>query len=1032
MVILLGFAGPLRADWQHLDTSDGLAANRVFAVLEDASGDLWFGTYHDGGISRYDGLRWTTYTTADGLVNNDVWAIHEDWRGRLWFATYGGGVATYDGQDWSTYTSSDGLAGDDVRAIAEIGSLALWFGTSGQGVSYYDGVNWSTYTTADGLAGNDVRAVHVDSSGDSWFGTYGGGLSRFDGATWTTYTTADGLAGNAVWAIHEDRTGALWFGTSGGVSYFHDNTWTTYTTTDGLAYNDVRSVLEDRHGNLWFGTYGGGVSRFDGVGWLTYALPEGLSRVHSICEDSSGNLWFGTHEHGVFRYDGVTWTTYHDVDGDTYEDWIYGVVEDSSQRVWFATLGAGVSCLDGVSWTTYTTLDGLASNDVRAVAEDHEGDMWFGTYGGGISRYDGTEWTTYTAADGLADNFIRSITVDSFGELWIGTVGSGVSRYDGVNWTTYTTEDGLGGHDVRAICEDSEGDMWFATWGGGVSRFDGSDWVTFTTQDGLVDTDVRGILEDSAGRMWFGTYRGISRYDGGVWSTFTTADGIASNNVGPMLEDTAGNLWFTTWGGGVSLYDGSYWTIFTASDGLAGNDVGCVTEDGLGRLWFGTRSGATVLGLDLVPPQTVISHGPTPLSTDRRQVVGFAAAFGEARSIRFSCSFDESPWSGWTAAGSWVMDGIADGEHEFRVVARDGAANVDSTPAAVAFEVDATPPLPVVTSPLHGDAVSDSLTIVGTAADLRFGRFTVAARLVGTSIWESLATAYTPVVDGVLSCWNTAEVPDGYYELRLSVVDTLGLTGSTLVMVEVDNESPSASETSPVQISAATGGYVCTVNREVSLYFPPHAFAGDTEVAVDPADSSAVPDTLPCGAALVLPGYVAAWGGADLRKQAVLEMALERPHDLPDGRVMSLYASYTRDGWVRLGGTVASDGLAIRAAVDRPGMYALYLDDGGDSGDGLSGLTLTPRVLSSTGVVGREEVSVGFVLGRAGRVTASVYCRSGRTVRTLVSGERMDAGANLLSWDGRDDEGDLAPDGLYVICVEALGSKLVETAAVTK
>jgi hypothetical protein len=90
------------------------------------------------------------------------------------------------------------------------------------------------------------------------------------------------------------------------------------------------------------------------------------------------------------------------------------------------------------------------------------------------------------------------------------------------------------------------------------------------------------------------------------------------------------------------------------------------------------------------------------------------------------------------------------------------------------------------------------------------------------------------IVDGFLAGWNTRSIPDGNYELRLSVSDTLGLDGTARVSVIVDNQEPHAVVTSPARVSAASGGHVYTTGAEVDLYFPPHAFGADAVVTIDP------------------------------------------------------------------------------------------------------------------------------------------------------------------------------------------------------
>ena len=50
-----------------------------------------------------------------------------------------------------------------------------------------------------------------------------------------------------------------------------------------------------------------------------------------------------------------------------------------------------------------------------------------------------------------------------------------------------------------------------------------------------------------------------------------------------------------------------------------------------------------------------------------------------------------------------------------------------------------------------------------------------------------------------------------------------------------------------------------------------------------------------------------------------------------------------------------------------------------------------------------------------------IYNRAGRRVRELARGLVLAAGANLLYWDGRDQDGRTVDDGVYVVGVEALG-----------
>ncbi len=446
----------LAKSFTTFSTEQGLADNTILCILEDQSGNIWFGT--DGsGVSRYDkeaSLVRCNSNSCDHDLKN-----HEDLK------NHNKSLA----KAFTTYTTDEGLAGNTIWSIEEDQRGDLWFGTNGSGVSHYDWKSFTTYTTEQGLASNKIRCITEDQSGILWFGTEGGGVSRYDGKSFTTYGTDEGLVNNIVWSITEDKSGIIWFGTyGGGLSRYDGKSFTTFTTEQGLANNNIRSILEDQNGDLWFGS-GGGVSRYDWKSFTSFSINQGLAHnnVRSILEDQWGNLWFGTEEGGVSLY-------------------------------------------DGKSFTTFTTEHGLASNNIRCIVEDQNGNLWFGTNGSGVSRYDGKSFTTYTTEHGLANNTVWSIIEDQSGFIWFGTYGSGVSRYDGKSFTTFTTEQGLGDNTVLSITEDRYGNLWFGTYGGGLSRYDGHSFITFTTEHGLPDNVVLGVVTNIQAGLVIGTNFGLA------------------------------------------------------------------------------------------------------------------------------------------------------------------------------------------------------------------------------------------------------------------------------------------------------------------------------------------------------------------------------------------------------------------------------------------------------------------------------------------------------------------------------------------
>jgi ligand-binding sensor domain-containing protein len=103
--------------------------NYVFSLLIDPRGLKWVGTW-GGGVARFDGRTWTNFTTHDGLAGNVVYAIAQDPTGRLWFGT-NHGLSTYDGRSWATVPPSQRYTGGDVYSVAVAPDRSVWMGYKG-------------------------------------------------------------------------------------------------------------------------------------------------------------------------------------------------------------------------------------------------------------------------------------------------------------------------------------------------------------------------------------------------------------------------------------------------------------------------------------------------------------------------------------------------------------------------------------------------------------------------------------------------------------------------------------------------------------------------------------------------------------------------------------------------------------------------------------------------------------------------------------------------------------------------------------
>lgn len=57
------------------------------SMIEDKSGNVWFGGDQNGGLWRYDGKSFTKFSEKDGLTRYGIWNILEDKNDNLWLGT---------------------------------------------------------------------------------------------------------------------------------------------------------------------------------------------------------------------------------------------------------------------------------------------------------------------------------------------------------------------------------------------------------------------------------------------------------------------------------------------------------------------------------------------------------------------------------------------------------------------------------------------------------------------------------------------------------------------------------------------------------------------------------------------------------------------------------------------------------------------------------------------------------------------------------------------------------------------------------
>jgi ligand-binding sensor domain-containing protein/nitrate/nitrite-specific signal transduction histidine kinase len=322
-----------------------LSDDQVTSLYEDFSGVLWIGTTRGLSKYSWAANRFTLYTRLpacapgamaaatgqpleisglQGLSSDRVWAVHEDHTGNLWAGMFDAGLNRLDRATGTLtvyrYDPADpnSLSNDTVREIYEDRSGALWVSTDG-GLDQFEPGS-GAFLKDWGLGINEVVwAITEDRAGGLWIGTLAD-LYAFDrqSGRFTPYQKP-GWSPVAVRSLYADETGLLWVGTQGAGLYRWDGTrFTSYQPQTSNPYNAagtfIRSIftsLAVDSGAVWVGTDWSGLLRFDraapGGEFQRYTEKDGLvgNRVQCILADADGFLWLATNR-GVSRFDPAT------------------------------------------------------------------------------------------------------------------------------------------------------------------------------------------------------------------------------------------------------------------------------------------------------------------------------------------------------------------------------------------------------------------------------------------------------------------------------------------------------------------------------------------------------------------------------------------------------------------------------------------------------------------------------------------------------------------------------------------------------
>jgi ligand-binding sensor domain-containing protein/signal transduction histidine kinase len=340
-----------------------------------------------------------------------------------------------------------------------------------------------------------------------------------------------------------------------------------------LASDVIYRVFEDSHGYLWFASRGG-ISRFDGYGFVNYGVRQGLpsAGVRDILERRDGSYWLATSNSGVCRYNPSSGRAQRfscQTLGKTPDsNFAIQVYEDRSRRLWVGT-GDGVFVAEaGQSAVFRPVLLASIQLQIDSITQDGAGAMWFATNGHGLYRVRTDGSKVHFPPTG-AIRFVRALFTDRSGRVWCGT-GRGLALLareptagSSVIERSYESPR-ASENPATAIHQDRDGTIWFGG-SSGLTRLSAGSLRTYTTANGLSQTWITAITRDLSGNLWLGTSSGgVMKASSTGFITYGGSDGV-TDRVSAIVGDRANHVCTI---GGIMLnllisceIDGSFRTI---------------------------------------------------------------------------------------------------------------------------------------------------------------------------------------------------------------------------------------------------------------------------------------------------------------------------------------------------------------------------------------------------------------------------------------------------------------------------------------
>jgi signal transduction histidine kinase/ligand-binding sensor domain-containing protein len=649
-------------------------------------GGLWIGLGYGGADFLKDG-HITHYVQPDGVPGGTIWDFAIDHDGSVWAAT-NGGLARFDGLRFQRIGKDQGFSGESAAALFVDRSGTLW--AASENALFFLPQGEKHFLKVADLLGK-TSSIAATSDGTLWVSVCCGGNPLQDLTTHAVPIEFPPMFDRAklpkqmvklqaVTTGQIDHAGSLWITTESGVfripnpeavsndrtAHFNGRGFENFTQKDGLT-DDAGGgpLIEDRDGNIWVGT-NRGLDRFRESNVVAVAPSATRS---PLVIGPQGDAWATarglphTKFNRMIHFRGMTATVRPLDTAPTAGG------QGPNGAIWLAGPGS-IARYAGGKETRVPYPDKVdKQRDVQAITEDRLGNLWVSFAGEDLLRRTNGVWKPL--GNHIPGNTAVSVTVGSSGRIWLGYMGKRMALIEGERLTNFSSSDGLQVENVEVI--DEHGDNVWVGGEHGLALLKNQHFQSIVPNGDAAFDGVTGIVETANGDLWLNAVPGIFR--------------VPAGEIERVIKEPAYHV---------------HCELFGVLDGLDGSalqlrPIPTLVESSDGRLWFSTTGGIVQIDpnhilRNAVPPSVFVrsmdSGGvPYPISGDtalppRTTSVHFdytAPNLSVPERVRYRYKLEGSD-TGWQDAGTRreaFYTNLGPGHYRFHVIAsnNDGVWN---------------------------------------------------------------------------------------------------------------------------------------------------------------------------------------------------------------------------------------------------------------------------------------------------------------------------------------------------------------------